>query len=310
MKLCAFALAVASFAWAQSATTTYITDINGNRVPYGMSTSSDDTKTEMSQSVNGREVPLQRVEEHVLRKDASGKVTERVVKDYNRTGDLISTQRVVTEERALPGGGSSSVSTTYRTDVNGGEQKWERSTVETQVQGSVTRTNTVVERPSIDGGFQTAEKRASVSEKTGPTTTTSDSVYRRNDNGDFYEALRKTDVATVAGDKTTERKMQYEPDMNGQLELNSQSVADITKQPDGSELIKVDIYARSVPGVARESDHSAPQVQEQQIITRHKAADGSVVETLSVRRPTVNDPGRLGPLQQISETACRGKCEK
>ena len=34
-----------------------------------------------------------------------------------------------------------------------------------------------------------------------------------------------------------------------------------------------------------------------------------MVETLSVRRPTVSDPNRLGALQQISETVCKGKCQ-
>jgi hypothetical protein len=309
VRLRAAALGLASLAWAQSNTTNYITDVNGNRVAYGTSTSSDHTKTEVSQSVNGREVPLQRVEERVLRKDSSGAVTERITRDYNRTGDLISTQRVVTEESALAGGGSRSRSTTYRNDVNGREQEWERSTVETRVQGNATKVDTAIERPSPNGGFQAVEKRTSVSDKTGPTTSTTESVFRRNDNGDFYEALRKTDVDTVSGNQTTKRKAQYEPDMNGQLELNSQSVASTTKQSDGSEQTKVDIFARSVPGVARESGAATTQVQEQQIITRRKAADGSVVETLSVRRPTINDPARLGPLQPISETVCRGKCE-
>ena len=310
MRLWVAALGLASLAWAQSTTTNFITDVNGNRVAYGTSVSSDHTTTEVSQSINGREVPLQRVEERVLRKDASGTVTERITRDYNPSGDLISTQRVVAEERALPGGGSSSRSTTYRTDVNGSEQEWERKTVDTQVNGNTTKTGTVIERPSLDGGFQTVEKRDSVSDKTGPTTSTTESVFRRNDNGDFYEALRKTDVDTVSGNQTTERKAQYEPGVTGQLELNSQSVESTTKQPDGSEQIKVDIYARSVPGEVRESGVVTTQVQEQQIITRHKAADGSVVETLSVRRPTINDPARLGPLQPISETVCRGKCEQ
>jgi hypothetical protein len=34
-----------------------------------------------------------------------------------------------------------------------------------------------------------------------------------------------------------------------------------------------------------------------------------VVETVSVRRPSVSDPNRLGDLQKVSETLCQGKCQ-
>ena len=35
----------------------------------------------------------------------------------------------------------------------------------------------------------------------------------------------------------------------------------------------------------------------------------SVVQTLSVRRPTVSDPGVLGPVRQLSQTVCKGDCK-
>ena len=47
---------------------------------------------------------------------------------------------------------------------------------------------------------------------------------------------------------------------------------------------------------------------EQQIIDQKPKPGNKVVETLSVRRPTVSDPNTLGPTQQISETTCKGKC--
>ena len=51
------------------------------------------------------------------------------------------------------------------------------------------------------------------------------------------------------------------------------------------------------------------RVKEQQVVQRRTNPDGSVVETLSVRRPSVSDPNRLGDLQKLSETVCKGKCQ-
>ncbi len=58
-----------------------------------------------------------------------------------------------------------------------------------------------------------------------------------------------------------------------------------------------------------DSVKSPEQMKEQQLIERTKRPDGSVVETLSVRRPSISDPNRLGNLQKLSETVCKGKCD-
>jgi hypothetical protein len=95
--------------------------------------------------------------------------------------------------------------------------------------------------------------------------------------------------------------------MTGQLELTSQSASSSLKRPDGSEVTEVNLFARSADG--RTQPRGAPlQIKEQQIIERAKTADG-VVETLSVRRPSIADPGRLGELRLLYETVCTGKCE-
>ena len=36
---------------------------------------------------------------------------------------------------------------------------------------------------------------------------------------------------------------------------------------------------------------------------------GIAVETFSIRRPAVDDPNVLGPLQKISEKLCTGPCQ-
>ena len=51
------------------------------------------------------------------------------------------------------------------------------------------------------------------------------------------------------------------------------------------------------------------KIKEQQIIVRTPGADGSVTETMSVRRPTLADQSHLGPATQISQTVCTGKCD-
>lgn len=137
------------------------TDINGNPVvtesSISTATQTDRTQTRVTQNLNGREVPLEQTEERVLRNDATGKVTERIVRKYDPNGGLASTERVVTEERPQAGGGSTVQSTTYRSDLNGQEVETERRVTDTTVAATATTTQTTIERPTINGGFETTE---------------------------------------------------------------------------------------------------------------------------------------------------------
>ena len=78
-------------AQAANTYTTTTTDVNGNRVagPVISETRSKTASdiTERSQSINGRLVPRERIEERVVRDDASGKVTERITRPYDQTGN-------------------------------------------------------------------------------------------------------------------------------------------------------------------------------------------------------------------------------
>ncbi len=67
-------------------------DINGNVVSAGPSISQTKSAngsqtTVTTQSVNGRTVPLEQVEERVLRDDSSGKVTEKITRTYDPQGN-------------------------------------------------------------------------------------------------------------------------------------------------------------------------------------------------------------------------------
>jgi hypothetical protein len=311
VKCCPIFVLAGSLAFAQSATTTSTTDFNGNRVDGSTFVANADAsraeRTEVSRSINGRLIPLEQTEERVLSEDANGKVTEAVTRKYGPNGQLMSTERVLTDTQKLDGGGSKVKATTFRSDVNGRMQEAQRTTMETRKQGSTTYAETVVERPTLNDAFQAVEKRSEVTESTDGGSHGQETIYRPSGNGGFYEALRHVTEERKAGDQTTVQTAYYEPDATGTLQLARQNVSTTTKQPDGSQVTEVNLYTKSVPGVVQ--NNGAPeQLQEQQIIQREKRPDGGVVETLSVRRPTMADPGRLGGLQKISETVCKGKC--
>jgi hypothetical protein len=302
----------AALAWPQSTTNTYSTDINGRRVEApsiaAAGTSANGERTERFQSINGRQVPLEQVVDRVVREDANGKVTERILKKFDPTGRLALTERVLIEENKLPGGGSSVRQSTYRTDVNGATHEDERRTTETRVQGSTTTANTIVDRPTLNGSFETVEKRSEVTD--GPATNqhATESVFQRDGAGGFHETLRQVKTSAKQNETTTETTARYGPGVTGQLQLESQTESVSTKEPGGKETTQVNMYAHTVAGQIQDNN-AKMRVLEQQIIERRTNSDGSVAETLSVRRPSVGDPNRLGELKKISETACKGKCE-
>jgi len=243
----------------------------------------------------------------VIREDANGKVTEKTIRRFDATGQPSTPERVVTEETKLAGGGSTVRSTTYQTDINGNVTPAERRTVETRVQGSTTTAQTVVERPSMNGSFNTVEKRTAATNGTEANRSTTESVYRSDGNGGFREELRYVKTVATSGDQTIENTADYEPGLTGRLELHAQSSSTVRKLPDGSEVSEVNLYSSNVPGRLQDN-LAAQQIKEQQIIERRVLPNGSVTETLSVRRPSISDPTRLGDLQKLSETVCTGKC--
>jgi hypothetical protein len=306
-----FALAGAQTAWPQSATTTITRDINGRPVDGPVYTTAgtpkDSQRTERSQSVNGRQVPLDQTVDRVLQEDANSKTTERMVRKFSPSGQLISTERVLIEEAKLPGGGSSVRETTSRSDLNGTFQPAERRTVETRIQGSTTTATTVVDKPTLNGSFATVEKRSAVTEGPDTNQRTTESVYALDASGGFKEVARSSKTSMKTGDTTTETTANFAPGMTGQLQVSSQSESVSRKRPDGSDLIETNLYAPTVDGRLQESN-TAMRVAVHQTVERRTNPDGSVVETLSVQKPSMSDPTRLGGLQRISETVCKGNC--
>lgn len=309
-----FLVSLAVSVAAQDASTyrTTTVDANGHRIPLGADVTTSQSKTgsdtiETTQTINGRAVPVERIEERVVRDDASGKVVERIIHRYDRTGIPIPPEKVVVEETKGANGASTIRTTKYAGDMNGHMQVTERATTEKQVSGSTETADTVVDRPNINGGFDTVEKQTSVVSKQGKSYEETAATYRKDPSGNFYQAVRRVIDHTESGNQTSENTAEYETNAMGQLELHGQTVRKTEKGANGTENVQVDIFTKNVPGVVNTT--AAMQLKEHQSIERRASSGGAVVETLSIQRPTVSDPRKLGPPVQLSETVCRGKCE-
>jgi hypothetical protein len=309
VKYCLLALIPAALA-AQSATVALSTDINGNRIERPVtSTSQDGTVTEVKESINGQLVPQERNETRVLSESSTEKVTETFDRKYDPTGRLVSTERTVTTEHKLPGGATSSSSSVSRSDVNGALQEIERRTVETQPTGTgTTESDVTIAKPSGNGGFETVEKQKITTAESASAKHQEQTVYLKSTSGDFVEKRRSVEDTKKSGDKTESSVANYEADYTGRIALLNQVTSTKTVSKDGKQVEERDIYANASDGVARD-DQGGQKIKEQQTIVRTPGADGSVTETVSVRRPTLADESHLGPARQISETVCTGKCD-
>ncbi len=295
-----------------SVTTTTAVDINGHRIADGpavIHSKSDGRSetTEVMQAINGRTVPIERVEQRVISEDSSGRVVERLIRRYDQTGNPTTPVKEIIAEQKRPDGSSTKQISTYRGDINGGMQLIEKSTTETQTSGSTENAGTVVQRPTVNGSLDTVEKQSTVKVKQPAGYTEDKTTYRKDGNGGFRETVRETTEHSDQGPQSSDSTAEYELGPTGQLQLHSQKVTKTVTAADGSKDQVVDIFGQNAPGTI---DPGRLKLQEQQLIQRRPGPNASVTQTLSVRRPTVSDPTALGPARQLSETVCRGKCDQ
>jgi hypothetical protein len=250
---------------------------------------------------------MEKLEERVVRNDTSGKVTERIVQRYDPQGNPLPPVRQMIEEQKRPDGSSTTQSTTYTTDINGNSQITEKSVTDTQKNASGETSETVVERPTVNG-LEPVEKQSQVVSKQGKNYQADTTTYRRDGNGGFFAAVRQTTDHTVQGSEVSDNTAEYERGPDGELQLHGQTVAKTVTRPDGSKGSVVDVYSRNVPGTVG-GNESGLKLQEQQMIESAPGPNNTVVQTLSARRPTVSDPGTLGPPRRLSETVCKGDCK-
>lgn len=310
MKYCFYSLLCAGLALAQSGgkstTDLIVPDLNGNSVLTAVYTAKDGDRQELTQSINGRKVPLQQSETRVLSDGPNGKTTETLTHKYDATGQIVSTERTVVEEKKLPNGAVIHA-TTYRSDLNGQMAESERRTIESQTQGPTSTTEVTVSRPGISGSFDVAEKRSVVTNADGKTLHETEVVQIPAANGQLMEAARLVREQSTVNGTTTSTEARYEPDFTGKISLASQQVATIKKESDGSLVTQVDRYATAAYGIAR-TENATQQLKEQEVIVRREK-NGVVTETTSFSRPTMQDPGRLVPSGPVSELVCTGKCD-
>ncbi|MGH9674702.1 MAG: hypothetical protein ACRD44_16100, partial [Bryobacteraceae bacterium] len=106
----ALIIALTAQAPSQRQSSTYTYDVNGRRIEAGVIVSSlaagSSVRTERSQSLNGRTVPLESVEERVILDGPEGRVVERLIRRFDPTGRPGAPEKVQIEERRNPDGSS------------------------------------------------------------------------------------------------------------------------------------------------------------------------------------------------------------
>src|SRR5579864_2193059 len=168
MRYCFCSLLCAGMAMAQSTTALLTPDLNGSSVEAAVYSAKDGDRTELNRTINGSLAPLQKSDTKVLSEGPNGRTTETIVRKYDATGQLSSTERTVTEEQKVPNG-SVIHATIYRSDGNGRLEEGERRVIESQTQGATTTSNVTISRVGLSGSFDVAEKRNIVT-TTGPNT--------------------------------------------------------------------------------------------------------------------------------------------
>ncbi|MBL8178936.1 MAG: hypothetical protein JNK48_29955 [Bryobacterales bacterium] len=303
---CVF-FAIFCFPAASQQVTSYSTDLNGRRMPdaaYSASSSGNvSTRTELTQSVNGRLVPLESVEERVLRDDANGRVIERITRKFDPNGRPGMAEKQQIQERKNADGSVSSTVDTFRSDLNGRFELMERVTTQASKSGNTTNANVQVERPTLNGTLDVVERKTRVASEDKTSAKSDTTTFRKDPSGRFVEAHRIVTDAQEQNGQRVENSAQYEASQMGRLELTQQSVARVRKNSDGSESREVDVY-RNVPGRVVQS--ATPPLLERQIVEQRKSGD-QLVETTVVQRPSINDPNRLGAPMKIGERVCTGK---
>jgi hypothetical protein len=291
-------------------TTTYIYDGMGNRTPATSSTSSrtgsGSQNVERVRSVNGREVPVESVQERVVSVGGGVRVVERMVRRYDAEGQPGPPEKTRVEERTAADGSVTTATSRYRGDLNGSYQLAEKTVEQSRKTGNVTTLTTSVERPSLNATLDLVEKSTRTTSEKENATHSESVTYRRDAGGSFYAAAQEVADRTKTPASVAETVTTFEGAPGGKMRFSRRTVSTARTAADGSEHRETDVYNVVVPGQVSSAEEARPQLRERQILERKTDASGAVVETVSVRRPSLADPQRLGGEQKISEVVCRG----
>jgi hypothetical protein len=296
-----------SCVFAQDRTSaTYVYDIDGRRVPWATSTAGTGGTRQTTRSVNGREVPQEKVEEKVVQEPDGARTVERLIRRFDANGEPLPPEKSVSREVKNPDGSTTVVTSTYRGDLNGHLKLSERSSVQTTTSGGATRSEMIVERPDFSGNLAPFEKRVARVSGTAGQSETEETIFRKDSNSRFSEAARTVLRQSKVSGAVVEQSDEYENASTGAMKLTRQSISRVVKNPDGSESRVVDVFGVAAPG--RPASGQGLQLRERQFIEKRSTPDGGVVESFSIQRPSLSSTRELGPVHKISETVCTGKC--
>ncbi len=303
LSFCAFAQPQQSVTGSQSP------DLNGGFSNSGYTVAASKTKTstaktEYAPNANGSLVPRETVTEKVLREDANGRVVERLVVRHDQDGNPGPPEKMVIEEKKS--GNTVIVNTmVFRGDINGNMQPAERTVSHTVTQGAVTTTDTTVERLGLDGMLTPTEKVSSTTIQQSRTQQlqTVSKLYR-DASGNYYEGTKDTvEKQTNPDGQVIENRAQYVEGL-----LTEQAVAKTVPGVNGAATTTVDVYSIHGSGTNVNSGGKMALKEQQQVIVQ-TGAGGQITQTVVTRKPTVSEPGRLGPAQVLSKSVCQGSCQ-
>lgn len=289
-------------------TSVFTYDLNGQRVNWTESRASGSSRSETFQNINGRRVAAHEVEERVLSSEEGRRVVERLVKNYDNSGNPLPAEKSIIETTKRSDGSIEERTMTYRGDINGRLQPAERSVRETRPEGEVaSTTDTTVERLTLNGGFEVVERRQARQAGTKADSTLDETIYRRDANGHFAPAARQVVHQITSGESVQQQVDDYETASTGQMRVFRQSVSRAVKDASGAERREVDVFGAAAPGRPIPNDGRL-QLREHQIYTTRQSEDGSLIQVFAIQRPNLTNGGTLGPVQKISETVCKGAC--
>ena len=266
--------------------------------------------TETRQSLNGHNVPAERVEERVVRDEGGVRVVERLVERYDPNGNPLPREKRVITTTKHADGSVNEQQAVWRGDVNGNMALAERTDTETRRNGATVTSEIAVARPSLNASMDVVEKRNVVRTEGAQGAYEQNETVWRNGQSGFYEAARRVTEHRDEGGRSSWNTAEYEVGSTGALELHRQVVRNTVKAPDGSETTEIDYLDRSAAGAVISGADPGLKVRAQEIVERVPGPGGSVRETVSVRRPSIADPSHLEPARKISETVCRGDCSE
>jgi hypothetical protein len=282
---------------------TSVYDASGRAVEWTKASTGQGRSVESVQTLNGRSVPLEKIEEKVIKNEGGVRIVEKTVRRNDSSGNPLPPEKVVLEETTAPDGSVKAKTSLYRGDINGRLVLAERVTQETRKTASGSESTALVERPTLNGTVEVLEKREGRTTASGDTTEALESVFRKDANGRFTEGAKQVIRTTKKGSETVEQADYFEAS-TGEMRLSRQQVSRSIQSADGSVVKVVDLYGAAAPG---RPDSGKMQLRERQLFETQKTADGAV-ETFSVQRPKPDGRGDLQPAAKISETVCKGKC--